>query len=87
MDAVAEHIGSRFDYQAQQVAKDKLRQSNEQGHGLNAVSSPEAAKALEERRKEKTRAMKNMLDMQVELQQKGKDAEIEEKKALAAKIA
>jgi hypothetical protein len=44
-------------------------------------------KALEDRRKEKTRQMRNMLDMQVELHAKGKDQEIEEKKAIAAKIA
>ncbi len=31
--------------------------------------------------------MRNMLDMQVELHAKGKDQEIEEKKAIAAKIA
>ena len=42
---------------------------------------------MEERRKEKTKQMRSMLDMQVELHAKGKDQEIEEKKAIAAKIA
>lgn len=87
MDAVADHINQRFDFQGSQAQKEKLRKSCQDASGLNKVASPDVVKALEERRKEKTRQMRNMLDMQVELHQKGKDQELEEKKAIAAKIA
>lgn len=42
---------------------------------------------MDAKRKEKTLAMKNMLQMQIDLQNKVKDEKAEEKRAIAHKIA
>ena len=84
-DLVVQHMSEKFT--APNEDKERLRNANANQVGFNSQFAPELAQSMESKRKEKTQQMKNMLQMQIDLQNKEKDQKAEEKRAIAQKIA